>query len=556
MIQPKLRLYPFQQTARDMVLSEWGAGRKKTLLVLPTGSGKTVVFASIIDDSIRDGSRALILAHRDELLEQARDKLMRFYGLHSALEKANTSSLGSPLKVTVGSIQSFSQTKRLSQFPKDYFHTIIVDEAHHALSKSYQRVLKHFSEANVLGVTATPDRGDKKLLSQYFDSQAYEYTMDQAIKDGYLCPISALTLKLQIDLQNVRVSNGDFEVNDLDDALSPYLRQIAVEIKSHCAGRRTVVFLPLIKTSQKFCRILNEEGINAREVNGESEDRKQILEDFHYGRFDVLCNSMLLTEGWDERSVDCIIVLRPTQIRSLYQQMIGRGTRLCPETGKKDLLILDFLWLYNIHNLCRPSTLVSKDETIAGYVDEMLNEDEDNEKERKPRNLSGLVKMAEDKVVKQREIELAKKLAGMRSGNEKMIDPLQLIISCGAEDLLSYKPTFKWESEKPTEKQLKFLQNRGIFTDTIKTSGSASLLIGRLLQRQKENLCTPKQIRVLEKKGFISVGTWSFEAASQMIQKIADNNWRIPDDIDVKSYQPPKPQPKLKPYVPEQMKLW
>ena len=133
-------------------------------------------------------------------------------------------------------------------------------------------------------------------------------------------------------------------------SLDPYLDKIADEMRTYCAGRKTVVFLPLIETSRRFCALLQARGIRAAEVNGNSDDRAEILADFAAGEDDVLCNSMLLTEGWDCPSVDCIVVLRPTKIRSLYAQMIGRGTRLSP--GKENLLILDFLCLCKKHNLC------------------------------------------------------------------------------------------------------------------------------------------------------------------------------------------------------------
>lgn len=156
-----------------------------------------------------------------------------------------------------------------------------------------------------------------------------------------------------------QVSNGDYNAGDIGCALEPYLEQIADGMVKYCDGKKAVVFLPLIATSQKFCRMLLKRGLKAVEVNGNSEDCTQILEDFKNGRYDILCNSMLLTEGWDCPSVDCICVLRPTKVRGLYQQMVGRGTRLHP--GKTDLLLLNFLWLTERHDLCRPSALISKD---------------------------------------------------------------------------------------------------------------------------------------------------------------------------------------------------
>ena len=179
-----MELRPYQQEARAAVKSDWASGFLKTLLVLPTGCGKTIVFSKIIEDMVRTGSRCLILAHRGELLDQAADKLLQATGLRCATEKAEQTCLGSWYRVTVGSVQTLMREKRLSQFAPDYFDVIVVDEAHHVLSDGYQRVLDHFGGAQVLGVTATPDRGDMRNLGQYFDHLAYEYTLPRSIKDG------------------------------------------------------------------------------------------------------------------------------------------------------------------------------------------------------------------------------------------------------------------------------------------------------------------------------------------------------------------------------------
>lgn len=294
-----MRLRKYQEEAREAVQQEWEEGRKRTLLVLPTGCGKTIVFSKIIEDRVRMGERVLVLAHRSELLEQASDKLKTATGLGTALEKAESTSIGSWFRVVVGSVQTLQREKRLSQFPPDYFDTIVIDEAHHAISDGYQRVLQHFEDANVLGVTATPDRGDKKNLGKFFDSLAYEYSIVDAIKSGYLSKITAVTIPLTLDLSSVSQQAGDFKASEVGTALDPYLEQIADEMVKQCSDRKTVVFLPLVKTSKKFRDILNKKGFKAAEVNGESEDRAEVLEDFDKGKYNVLCNSMLLTEGWD-----------------------------------------------------------------------------------------------------------------------------------------------------------------------------------------------------------------------------------------------------------------
>ncbi len=312
-----VELRPYQQAAREAVEEQWQRGIDRTLLVLPTGCGKTIVFVKIIEDMVRNGERVLILAHRGELLDQAADKMQKAVGLGCAVEKAGQSCLGTWYRVVVGSVQTLMREKRLSQFDKDYFQTIVIDEAHHAVSDSYQRVLEHFSSAKVLGVTATPDRGDMRSLGKVFESLAYEYTMPKAIREGYLVPIKALTIPLSLDLSGVSVQAGDFKAAEISTALDPYLEQIATEMEKVCKTRKTVVFLPLVKTSQKFRDILNAHGFLAAEVNGNSPDRAEVLEAFDRGEYNVLCNSMLLTEGWDCPSVDCVVVLRPTKVRSL-----------------------------------------------------------------------------------------------------------------------------------------------------------------------------------------------------------------------------------------------
>ena len=524
-------LRPYQQQARDRIHAEWDAGHTRTLLVLPTGTGKTIVFASVAADQVRAGDRVLILAHRGELLEQAADKLQRSTGLVSAVEKAESTCLDSWFRVVVGSVQTLQRTARLERFPQDYFGTIIIDEAHHAITDGYRRILDYFSGAKVLGVTATPDRGDMRNLGEVFDSLAFEYKLTDAIKEGYLCKIMAQTIPLQLDITSVTMSGGDYAVGDLGTALDPYLEQIAAEMARRCKSRKTVVFLPLIKTSQKFRDLLNTYGFRAAEVNGQSDDRRQVLADFDAGKYNVLCNSMLLTEGWDCPSVDCVVVLRPTKVRSLYSQMVGRGTRLSP--GKTDLLLLDFLWMTDKHELCRPADLVCEDRTVARQMTEHLAETGC------PEDIEEAAAQASEDVVAQREEALAKQLEEQRRKKAKLVDPLQYEMSIQAEDLSGYVPAFGWEAGPPSEQQTAALEKLGILPDAVESAGKAALLLDRLNKRRDEGLTTPKQIRCLEKYGFQHVGTWSFEAARHMIDRIAAQGWRgVPKGVNPRTYTP------------------
>ena len=473
-----MELRPYQQEAKDSIFEEWDKGVNKTLLVLPTGCGKTIVFAKVAEECVRRGSQVLILAHRGELLDQAADKIKTVTGLNCATEKAEETCLGSWFNITVGSVQTMMREKRLGQFPADYFKTIIIDEAHHCVSDSYQRVLQHFPDAKVLGVTATPDRGDMRNLGEFFESLAYEYTLPKAIKSGYLSPIKALTLPLKIDMSGVGVQAGDFKVGDIGTALDPYLHSIADEMAKYCKDRKTVVFLPLVKTSQKFRDILCSKGFQAAEVNGESQDRAEILADFDAGKYNVLCNSMLLTEGWDCPSVDCIVVLRPTKVRSLYSQMVGRGTRLCP--GKDHLLLLDFLWMTERHELCHPADLICTDEEVSKQMTANL------EDAGCPIDLEEAEKTAAEDVVAQREEALAKQLAEMKRRKKKLVDPLQFEMSIQAEDLAGYVPAFGWEMAPPSDKQKATLEKLGIMPDEIDNAGKATKLLDRLDKRRQE----------------------------------------------------------------------
>ena len=538
-----MQLRPYQQEAFEDVFAQWDGGTHRTLVVMPTGTGKTIVFAKIVEECVRRGSRVLIMAHRGELLDQAADKIFKSTGLRCSVEKAEQTCLGEWFRVVVGSVQTLMHERRLRKFPSDYFDAIIIDEAHHCVSDSYQRVLQHFNGSYVLGVTATPDRTDLKNLGSYFESLAFEYTMPQAIKSGYLVPIKALTVPLSIDISMVGISAGDFKVGEIGTALDPYLYQIADEMVKYCMDRKTIVFLPLIATSQKFMAILNERGFVAAEVNGSSQDRAQILQDFEDGKYNVLCNSMLLTEGYDCPAVDCIIVLRPTKSRPLYCQMVGRGTRLSPETGKDHLLLIDFLWMTERHELCHPAALICEDEDVARRMTKDMEAAAGE-----PQDIEEAEKRASDEVVAEREEALAAELAAQRRKKSRLVDPLQYAMSIEALDLTNYRPLFGPEAQAPSQDQKDSLERLGIKADSVETSGQADKLLDTLHDRRMRGLATPKQIRQLESRGFQNVGTWSFEQARRLIDRIAGNGWRTPKDLNPKTYVPPVDMPQASGY--------
>lgn len=527
-----MELRPYQIEARDAVLNEWKEN-DKTLIVLSTGAGKTIIFSSIINEVIKNNPSAhiLVLAHRDELIRQAADKLEKVTGIIAGIEKAQETVVNEKenYNVVVGSVQSMAG-KRLEEYPVNFFTHIVIDEAHHAVGKTYDTVLSHFPDAKILGVTATPKRADKKSLIRVFDSICYEYDLKSAIRDKYLCPIKAQCIPINLDITDVSVNAGDFAPGELSNAIEPYLEEIATKMESICVDKKTIVFTPLIRTSKLFAEILNNHGFRAAEVNGQSSDRAEILNDFKEGKYNVLTNAMLATEGYDEPSVDCIIVLRPTKSTGLYQQMIGRGTRLYP--GKEDLLILDFLWLTKQHDLCHPASLVASTDEIAKKMCHLINESG------APQDLESLEGEAMMCIERDREAALAAQLENLRNSRAEFISSLQFFASLGQLQLLDADYIYAWEEEPPTEKQLMAIQNFGLDVSQITTKGLASRILDILNKRIKDNLSSIKQIKLLERYGFRHVGEWTFSEASEMIDMIAKNKWRVPYFIKVSTYIP------------------
>ena len=471
----------------------------------------------MIERCVENGERVLVLAHRGELLDQASDKLQKTTGLQTALEKAQSTSVGTWNRVVVASVQTLQQEKRLSQFSKDYFDTIVIDEAHHSVTGGYQTIIKYFDKAKILGVTATADRADNRKLGEVFQSVAYEYSLATAIP-------------LEIDLKGIEVQAGDYSASSVGTALDPYLDQIADKMIEYCKGRKTLVFLPLIATSKKFTQLLIQRGFKAHEVNGQSEDREETKEKFAKGEYDVICNSMLWTEGFDEPSIDCVIMLRPTKVRSLYAQAVGRGTRLF--NGKKELLILDFLWLTDRLDLCRPANIICRTPDVAKKMTDNINESGELV------DLLEAETQAESDVVTEREEALARELEAMRKKKSRLVDPLQYEMSIQDKDLINYVPQLGWECLPPTEKQIKTLSEYGISFDMIETQGKANLLLNKIANRRNAGLSSPKQIRLLERYGFKHVGMWTMDEANKMISRISYSGWRVPQGLNPSTYLP------------------
>ena len=488
---------PYQSDFIESVENGWQSFRKQ-LAVAPTGSGKTIIFSHLakrlLDSS---GGKTLILAHRDELITQAIEKLHAATGITAEKEKASSyASFDAP--VVVASIQTMA--RRANRWPEQHFKLVVVDEAHHSISDSYQYVLDHFDKhANILGVTATPDRGDKRNLGEYFENVAHEIPLIELIKQKYLCPISIRSIPIAIDLSNVNSIAGDLDSGQLGHVLEPYLGQIAKAIKAHSGDRKTLCFLPLISTSEKFVAHCIEVGISAEHIDGNSPDRSEKLAAFERGDFQLLSNAMLLTEGYDCPPVSCICVLRPTMSRPLFAQMVGRGTRIAD--GKDNLLLLDFLWLHERHEIASPASLIANTEEEAEEIMELAREsDVSDDGHGEDLDLLEL----QSTVQTEREESLRKKLAALANRREKYISAEEFASRHSSLAIAEFEPTMKWHSDPISEKQAAILEKAGVNVDTVRGKGHASQILDVYFQWKGTQPASDKQKWVMRNRGWVS----------------------------------------------------
>jgi superfamily II DNA or RNA helicase len=472
---------------------------ERQICVLPTGAGKTVLFSRLAAEL--QPRKTLVLAHREELIDQAVDKIRKSTGIEAQVEMgSDNASLDAP--VVVGSVQTLMREPRRSRWPRDHFGLVVVDECHHSVAESYLGTLRHFDpHAKVLGLTATPDRSDKKNLGRYFQNIACEVTLLDLIQQGWLSPIRVKTVPLGMDLGAVRTTAGDFSADDIGHALEPFLERIADVLVEH-RFRKTIVFLPLVRVSQKFAEICRDRGLAAEHVDGQMSGRKEVLERFRNNETRLLCNAMLLTEGYDEPSIDCVVCLRPTKVRALYSQIIGRGTRIWP--GKDHLLVLDFLWQSEEHSLMRPANLIAEDAEDAQALTEKIGQDGDLEEARVAVNADRTKRLAERLEENTR-----------RRGSE--IDPLELAVWLNEAALAEFVPTMSWHAQPPSDKQLEVLTRFGLSAAAVSNKGQASVLLDRLIARRRLRLATPKQVRLLRRHGHPSPETATFEEAGKFL---------------------------------------
>jgi len=375
---PTLALRPYQEDALRAIEAAAGAGITRQLVALPTGAGKTVVFAHL---ARRRGGRTLILAHRDELIRQAADKV-RLVDPTARIGVVKAEHDEHDRPVVIASVQTLTHPRRLARLTTPY-DTIIVDEAHHAAAASYRAILEHcgtFGPSGPLtvGFTATPDRGDGVGLDNVFGRIVFDRTILELMEDGYLCDLRALRVLLDADLGGLHSRGGDFVAAEsaaaLLDADAP--AHIVAAYLEHAADRKALVFTPTVAVAEAVAAAFRETGVAAEALDGTTPtgERRAILARFHGGETRVVANCAVLTEGFDEPTVDCIVIARPTRSRGLYQQMIGRGTRRAP--GKGDCLILDVVGATNRHDLVTTASLfglppqAATDQTVLGVIAE------------------------------------------------------------------------------------------------------------------------------------------------------------------------------------------
>jgi ATP-dependent helicase IRC3 len=338
-----IALRDYQEECVDAVLAGVERGVERQLAVSPTGSGKTIVFGEVIRRRHRPGGVTVVLAHRDELLKQAGEKLESAapeLAMDIGYVKARQNDVGKP--IVVASVQTLARLSRREQMPRDV-DTVIVDEAHHIVAPSYQEVIDWLRPRLLLGVTATAERADGKDLEDHFDEIVFARSIEWMVNHGYLCEPRGKRISVDIDLAGVKKSHGDFQADDLADKLelanTPDL--VLDSWREHAENRKTLIFAPNVAMAHHMAEVFCDDGIPAEAVDGKTPDdeRAAILRRFHTGETRVLSNCAILTEGYDEPSVECIVLAAPTKSNVKYTQIVGRGLRLYP--GKDDCLLLD-----------------------------------------------------------------------------------------------------------------------------------------------------------------------------------------------------------------------
>lgn len=484
---------PYQTAAIDAVRDAFRGGARSTLMILPTGCGKSFTAGMIVRGVAQRGGRSLVLAHRGELIEQFSESLVRL-GLDVGIEKAEqyARAMGDPHAV-VGTVQTL-QGKRLASWPKDYFRLIVTDEAHHATAETYRSIYAHFDGALHLGITATADRADEDNLGTVFEGVAYEYSLWEAMTapepGPYLSRLKFVQCDVGIDLSSIRTTGGDLNAGDLEEAIGPHIEALANAVRQEVGDRPTLVFTPDVGSAMAFASALESLGLRADWCSGDRAERRDVVAAYKRGETQILCNCNLFTEGFDAPRTAAIVLARPTKSRPLYAQMIGRGTRLAP--GKADCLIVDFAWMTERHKLVKPVELFDTthtDSEVQDIAQELLLAEPGLD-------LVEAVARAEREHEARRRVRVAAKQREMKY-KKVVYDPISFM---EALDIPVRREAQSMQGTA-TPKQLQALERFGFQNLDGLSRQRAGLLLDQSIKRARQGKATVKQVLWLAKVG-------------------------------------------------------
>ena len=543
-----MKLRPYQH---DAVASCKSSLEKvgSTLLVMPTGTGKTVVFSQLVRDN---PGRSLVLAHREELIYQAARKIENVCGFRPAIEMAelkSNESIGGGLfqnRCVVASVQTLNakwgNSRRRNKFSPHDFSLVIIDEAHHSVASSYMDTIEHFrrnKDLKICGVSATPDRADKQALGAVFEDVAYTYEIFQAITDGWLVPIVSNQVVVQsLDFSHVRKTAGDLNQGDLAKVveLESNLHGIATPVVEIAGNRKALIFATTVNQAYDLCAIINRHGKKAAFIHGKTpkDERREIIRRYATGEYQFLCNVGIATEGFDDPEIGVVAIARPTMSRALYTQMAGRGTRVLPgvvdgihspedrrkaivESNKPNVEIIDFVGNSSKHRLVTSADILGGKypDRVADRAAKIAQKSED------PMDLISLMERASQEEEEAQVSGLTAKgdqynLTAKAVYSQKKGDPF---------DVLNIQPhrLLKKTDKVLSTKQTNMLRKSGIEVDKLNNHQQV-VLHNELIKRIKKNQCTYKQAKLLKKFGYRT--DVSFKEASDKITRLASNGWR------------------------------
>lgn len=474
---------PYQTAALEAARQRFAAGQRAVLIQLATGTGKTVIFA---EATRLCRGRVLILNERSELVEQTAARVGEWceesVGVEMADRRALSIGASQGPRIVAASVQSLA--RRLKDIPQKWPTLIVIDEAHHATARTYRSILDHFAYARVLGVTATPDRGDEEFLGQIFESLAFEYSIRDAIRDRWLVPVKTVAIKTSIDLSAVRTTAGDLNVGDLDEIMrrEQSLAEIAGPFVERAGARPSILFATTVAHAHDLAKALNAVAGSPHYAMGidgsfSRDDRSEYLARARRGDIRCIVNCALFTEGFDHPPIEVVGMARPTKSRALYTQMVGRGTRTSP--GKSSCLVLDFTSNSKRHRLVRAYDIF--DGEISEDALEIVNQ---------------IIEEADGEIDVQ---------AALAMSDERIRDRARAARYDAIEiDTLAAPFVDRSESiSEITADQRRRLLMLGVLPQTIEslTNSVAERLIASLSSRAELGLATAPQVRLLRRYG-------------------------------------------------------